>query len=66
MDLAERYRTEAEHCLREAAQVEDRARRATWEAFARRWLELARDFKARVPLQTPRRRIPVNRATKPA
>jgi hypothetical protein len=48
MDLAERYRTEAAHCLREAAQLGDRHRRATWEAFAQRWLELAAQLKARV------------------
>ena len=48
MNLAERCHTEAEHCLREAAQLRDRGRRATWEAFAQRWLELAAQLKARV------------------
>jgi hypothetical protein len=47
MDLAERYRTEAEHCLSEAARFRDKRRRATWEALARRWIDLAEQLKAR-------------------
>jgi hypothetical protein len=66
MELTERYRTEAEHCLREAAQLRDRGRRATWEAFARRWLELAGQVKLRAPQPTLKRRTTVSRTRRPA
>jgi hypothetical protein len=66
MDLAERYRTEAEHCLREAARLRDRDHRGSWEAFAERWLELAGELQTRVSQPTASRRITANRAGKPA
>lgn len=46
MELLERYQTEAEYCLSEAAALKDRRRRAVWEALARRWLDLAKELKA--------------------
>jgi hypothetical protein len=53
MDLAERYQTEAQHCLREAASVTDRRRKAGWQALAQRWLELAEHLNA-TPVDRPK------------
>jgi len=61
MDISERYRTEAERCLSEAAGVKDRRRRAAWEDLAQRWLDLAQQLKARADHPVTKHRHAVHR-----